>query len=196
MFNFHARLRERLPNLVVGILLAQGRRTVTSWLRAAGITNDFGQYYYWLKSLGKKVQWGVCSLLRVLIQKIDPGPRWVFAIDDSPTKRYGKRIDGAGYHHNPTKGPTNQKYLFGHIWVTIAWIVKTPGAKALALPLLSKLYIKAKDVAKLTAESGEWKFQTKLQLAGELLAWLAKWLTLSGKDLWVVFDGAYNKKTC
>ncbi len=75
----------------------------------------------------------------------------------------------------------------------MAWIVKTPWNKALALPLLSKLYIKAKDVANLATDSLEWTFRTKLELAGELLGWIAKWLTLSGKDLWVVFDGAYNK---
>ena len=32
----HARNRWRLPLLLVGILFANGRRTVTTWLRAAG----------------------------------------------------------------------------------------------------------------------------------------------------------------
>jgi hypothetical protein len=31
----------RLPLLLFGMLLAHGRRTVTSWFRPAGITNDF-----------------------------------------------------------------------------------------------------------------------------------------------------------
>ena len=42
----HARNRWRLPVLLVGILFAQGRRTVTSWLRAAGVSDDFRGYYY------------------------------------------------------------------------------------------------------------------------------------------------------
>ena len=37
----HARNRWRLPVLMTGMLLAGGRRTVTSWLRAAGVTDDY-----------------------------------------------------------------------------------------------------------------------------------------------------------
>ncbi len=37
----HARNRWRLPVLLVGILFAHGRRTVTTWLRAAGVSPDF-----------------------------------------------------------------------------------------------------------------------------------------------------------
>ena len=42
----HARNRWRLPVLLMGILFAQGRRTVTLWLRAAGVSDDFEDYYY------------------------------------------------------------------------------------------------------------------------------------------------------
>lgn len=37
----HARSRWRLPVLSVGVLFARGRRTVTTWLRAAGVSPDF-----------------------------------------------------------------------------------------------------------------------------------------------------------
>ena len=40
----HARNRWRLPVLLAGILFANGRRTVTSWLRAAGVSDDFDDY--------------------------------------------------------------------------------------------------------------------------------------------------------
>ena len=36
----HARSRWRLPVLLMGILFAGGRRTVTTWLRAAGVSDD------------------------------------------------------------------------------------------------------------------------------------------------------------
>ncbi len=42
----HARNRWRLPVLLLGILFASGRRTVTTRLRAAGISDDFQDYYY------------------------------------------------------------------------------------------------------------------------------------------------------
>ena len=35
----------RLPQLLCGVLFAKGRRTVTSWFRAAGITADFRRAY-------------------------------------------------------------------------------------------------------------------------------------------------------
>ena len=50
----HARNRWRLPVLLMGILFANGRRTVTSWLRAAGISDDFQDYYYFLEPVGRK----------------------------------------------------------------------------------------------------------------------------------------------
>ena len=52
----HARHRWRLPLLVVGLLFARGRRTVTSWLRAVGVSDDFADYYYFLASLGRKTE--------------------------------------------------------------------------------------------------------------------------------------------
>jgi hypothetical protein len=41
------------------------------------------------------------SVLRV----VNPGERFLFALDDTPTKRYGPHVEGAGIHHNPTPGP-------------------------------------------------------------------------------------------
>jgi hypothetical protein len=37
----HKRSAARLPLLPYGVLFAKGRRTVTSWFRAAGVTTDF-----------------------------------------------------------------------------------------------------------------------------------------------------------
>jgi len=50
----HARHRWRLAVLLLGILFARGRRTVTTWLRAAGVSDDFQDYYYFLAAVGRK----------------------------------------------------------------------------------------------------------------------------------------------
>ena len=50
----HARNRWRLPVLLLGILFANGRRTVTRWLRAVGVSDDFCDYYYFLASVGHR----------------------------------------------------------------------------------------------------------------------------------------------
>ena len=41
----HARNRWRLPVLLLGTLFAHGRRTVTTWLRAAAISTHYQDYY-------------------------------------------------------------------------------------------------------------------------------------------------------
>ena len=47
----------RLLPLLTGLLFASGRRTVSSWLRAGGLSKDYQDYYYFVWSLGHKVKW-------------------------------------------------------------------------------------------------------------------------------------------
>ena len=122
----HARNRWRLPVLLVGILFAQGRRTVTSWLRAAGVSDDFQDYYYFLAPLGRKTKSVATQLLALLLRTLPLPDRLLAVIDDSPTKRYGPKVEGADIHRNPTPGPADQKYLYGHIWVTLSLALRHP----------------------------------------------------------------------
>jgi hypothetical protein len=46
----------RLLRLLVGALFAKGRRTVTSWFRAAGISTDFRQAYNALGAAGRHAE--------------------------------------------------------------------------------------------------------------------------------------------
>src|ERR1700730_5648981 len=188
----HARNRWRLPVLLGGMLFARGRRTVTTGLRAAGISTDYADYYYFLASLGCKSEW-VASRLLVLLLRILPLPQRLLAvIDDSPTKRYGPKVEGADIHHNPTPGPADQTYLYGHIWVTLSLAVRHPLWGAMALPLRAFLYVRQKTIAKIPRHRG-WKFATKLALAARLVEWIAPIVKRAGKTLWIVFDGGYTK---
>src|SRR5215472_10912243 len=101
----HARLARRLLPLITGMLFANGRRAVARWLRAAGLGKEFRAYYYFLGSLGRKGKIIASLLLRHAVSALEPGERLLFAVDDSPTKRYGPQVKGAGIHHNPTPGP-------------------------------------------------------------------------------------------
>jgi hypothetical protein len=47
------RTADRLPLLLYGILFASGRRTVTSWLRAAEITVEFRRAYHVVHAIGR-----------------------------------------------------------------------------------------------------------------------------------------------
>src|SRR5262245_53139231 len=189
----HRRHAWRLLPLCVGLLFAQGRRTVTRWLRALGIGKGFQRYYYFLGSLGRKAEFNASLLLRRAVAVVPPGDRILLGLDDTPTKRYGPHVEGAGIHHNPTPGPADQKFLYGHIWVTLAWVVRHPLWGALGLPLRALLYVRHKDIGKL-APCYRVAFQTKLQQAATLVAWAADWLKYLGKALWVVADGAYARR--
>jgi hypothetical protein len=190
--HLHARLAWRLAPLLLGVLFARGRRTVASWLRAAGIRRGFPGYYYFLSSLGRQTEAMAGSLLRLALERLGVRERLLFALDDTPTPRYGRKVQGAGIHHNPTPGPTDHKFLYGHLWVTMAWVVRHPRWGIIGLPLLALLYVRQKDLATIPRRYG-WSFETKLELAVRLVQWLVGWARFVGKALWVVVDGGYAK---
>jgi hypothetical protein len=186
----------RLFLLFCGALFARGRRTVTSWFRAAGISTDFRHAYNALGAAGRHAEdlayRLLCIALKPLMRHV-PGDHLLFAIDDTPTARYGAKVQGAGVHHNPTPGPAGEKFVYGHIWVTLAWLARHPAWDTLALPLRALLYVRAKDIPKL-AKRYPWTFGTKLELAAELARWLCVWLGGVDKQVRLVVDGAYAKR--
>jgi hypothetical protein len=189
----HGRCRWRLPIVIVGMLFAGGRRTVTSWLRAAGVTRGFSDYYYFIAAVGRKAQTLAPRLFLLLWDQLPDQPRWLFAIDDTPTQRYGPKVQGAGIHHNPTPGPADAKFLYGHLWVTLAWVVRHASWGTIGLPLWAMMYIRQKDIPKLPKQL-KWTFQTKLQQAAQMIQWLGQLARAAGKAVWTVADGAYAKR--
>jgi hypothetical protein len=187
----HDRLAWRLEPIMLGVVMAKGRRTVTSWLRAAGLRKGWQDYYYFLAAVGQACECMAMLLLRLLVRHLLPEGPLVFGIDDTPTKRYGPKVEGAGMHHNPTPGPARHKLLYGHLWVTLVWIVQHPRWGAIGLPVLARLYVRQVDVQKLTQR---WPFLTKLVLAKQLVVWAAEVLHFLGRQLWFVTDGGYTKQ--
>src|SRR4051812_17320755 len=140
------RVSFQLVPLLTGLLFATGRRTVSSWLRAGGLSKSYQDYYYFVSSLGCKVNALAAVVLRIAVQVIVPSGRLLLALDDTPTKRYGPKVEGAGIHHNPTPGPAGSKFLYGHNWVTLGWVVRHPLWDAICLPLLARMYVRQKDI--------------------------------------------------
>ena len=190
----HARNRWRLPVLLTGILFASGRRTVTTWLRAAGVSDDFQDYYYFLTCVGRKSE-SIATQLAALVLRTLPLPeRLLLVIDDSPTKRYGPHVEGADVHHNPTPGPADQPFLYGHVWVTISLALRHPKWGSLALPLRAMLYVRRQTMASIPKSRRWYRFATKLQLAARLVEWIVPIVKKAGKTVWIVIDGGYTKR--
>lgn len=119
---------------------------MASWLRAAEVGRGFSGYYYFISAVGRKSKSVAARLLSLLLQKSPDEKRLLLALDDTPTKRYGPKVQGAGIHRNPTPGPAAAKYLYGHIWVTLSWVVRHPLWGTVGLPLLAALYVRRKDI--------------------------------------------------
>jgi hypothetical protein len=184
----------RLALLFLGAVLARGRRTITSWIRAAGLSVAFRSCYTAVAAAGKKAEAVAAYLVRAVVTPLLGGvERLTLAIDDTPTPRYGPHVQGAGVHHNPTRGPAGSPYVYGHVFVVLGLLVTHPAWGVIALPLLARLYVRKVDLPGIDPKHRP-AFRTKLELAVELLRWAQLWLGLLGKPLWVVADGAYAKR--
>jgi DDE superfamily endonuclease len=187
------RIAWRLVPLLVGALFGQGRRTVASWLRGGELGDDFRLYYYFLGSLGRNIKSVAWVLLRIAVRVIVPGDRLVFAIDDTATKRQGPLVEGAGIHHNPTPGAAENKFLYGHVWVVLSWVVRHPWWGTIGLPILAMMYVREKSLKSIPPHY-KVKFQTKLEQAVDLVVWLVRVLSDLEKTVWIVVDGGYVKR--
>jgi hypothetical protein len=181
------------------MLLSHGRRTVSSWLRAACVSDGWQDHYHFLQTLGRSAGRVASQLLLLAVKQIPRshiGGYVKLAIDDSPTKRYGPKVQLAGIHHNPTPGPSGSEFLYGHVWVTISWLVQHPLWGCIGLPLRALMYARQKDLQVLeNVGNAPWTFRTKLELAAELVEWCVilfqNWFE---KPVMVIADGAYAKR--
>lgn len=181
----------RLVRLFLGAILARGRRTVTSWIRAAGLSGEYRRCYTTVAAAGKRADAIAARLAHAVVKPLLAGvSRLVFALDDTPTERYGRHVQGAGVHHNPCPGPAGSPFVYGHVWVVLGLLAAHPAWGVIALPLLARLYVREKNLVGIAPTSRP-PFQTKLELAVELMRWARCWLGMMGKPLWVVTDGAY-----
>jgi len=189
----HQRGAWRLAILITGIIFAKGRRTVTSWFRYAGISRQYKAFYYFIGSIGKKTQIVATVLFKCMVNIVyKDKDRVLMGIDDTPTKRYGPHVEGAGIHHNPIVGPDGAKFVYGHIWVTLSALIRHKRWGTIGLPLLAKMYVRAKDIANVP-KYYHVPFKTKLQQAAELVQWAYNCCKRLQKELWIVTDGGYTK---
>jgi hypothetical protein len=187
------RSASRLVLLFLGAVLARGRRTVTSWIRAVGLSDQYRSCYTTVAAAGKKADEIAARLLIAVVKPLlSRSQRLTLALDDTPTQRYGPYVQGAGIHHNPTPGPAGSPHVYGHVFVVLGLLVKHKAWGVIALPLLARLYVRKTDLPKIDPKHRP-AFRTKLVMAVELLKWALPLLQSLAKPLWVVADGAYAK---
>lgn len=152
---------------------------------------EYRRCYTAVAAAGTRTDLIAAHLAREVVKPLVAGAeRLTFALDDTPTERAGRRVQGAGVHHNPTPGPAGGPFVYGHVWVVLGLLVAHPAWGLVALPLLARLYVREKNLPAIPQEHRP-AFRTKLELGVELMRWARCWLGMLGKPLWVVTDGAY-----
>lgn len=183
----------RLASLFVGAVLAGGRRTVTTWSRAVGLGGRFRSCYIAVAAAGKRAERIGARLLEVVVPLAAGSGRLTLALDDTPVRRYGPHVQAAGVHHDPTSGPAASPHVYGHVFVALALLVEHRSWGVIALPLLSRLYVRKADLPAIDPMHRP-EFRTKLVMAVELLRWAKPRIGLLRRPIRLVADGAYAKR--
>jgi hypothetical protein len=141
---FHPRTWAKVQVLLVGALLAPRKRTVTSAVRAMGLSDDtkFARYHHVLNRAAWSLRRVAQRMLLMLLQHFDDGKEpLVFGIDDTIERRWGARIKARGIYRDPVRSSRGHFVkASGLRWVCAMWLVPIPWAHRIwALPVLTAL---------------------------------------------------------
>ena len=141
---FSKRVWRHVQVLVAGAILAPGRRTVSSALRAMGLDQEkrFHRYHRVLNRASWSSREASRVLLGLLVETFVPeGDPLVVGIDETLERRYGKKIAARGIYRDPVRS-THENFVksSGLRWVCVMLLVEVPWASRVwALPFLSAL---------------------------------------------------------
>jgi DDE superfamily endonuclease len=141
---FSKRVWRHAQLLLVGAILAPGRRTVSSTLRAMGLDQEkqFHRYHRVLNRASWSSREVSRVLLRLLVKAFVPeGGPLVVGIDETLERRWGKKIAAKGVYRDPVRS-THENFVkaSGLRWVCVMLLVEIPwAARVWALPFLSAL---------------------------------------------------------
>jgi len=129
--------------LVVGAILATGKRTVSAILRVMGLSQErtYAQYHPVLsRAVWSSLEASVI-LLRRLWQTFDSGGPLVFGIDETIERRRGEKIATKGIYRDPVwSSKSHFVKASGLRWVSVMWLTAIPWAQRIwALPFLTAL---------------------------------------------------------
>jgi hypothetical protein len=57
-------------NIILGMILSCGRRTVSCWLRSGDVSEDWQDHYYFLQTLGRSAKRVATQLLHLAVRHI------------------------------------------------------------------------------------------------------------------------------
>ena len=129
---FSKRVWQNAQLLLIGAILAPGRRTVSSALRAMGLDQEkrFHRYHRVLSRASWSSREVSRVLLGLLVEAFVPeGGPLVVGIDETLERRYGKKISARGIYRDPVRS-THEYFVrsSGLRWVCMMLLVEVPWA--------------------------------------------------------------------
>ena len=128
---FSRRVWRYVPVLVVGALVAPGRRMVSSVLRAVGLAQirRFQNYHRVLSRAAWSSLQASRLLLGLLVATFAPEGPLVLGIDETMERRRGKKIAAAGIYRDPVRSSRSHFVkVNGLRWVCLMLLVPIPWA--------------------------------------------------------------------
>jgi DDE superfamily endonuclease len=129
--------------LLVGAILAPGRRTVTSILRTTGLASEprFVNYHRVLNRAAWSGRAAARVLLGLLLDAFAPRGPVLLGLDDTIERRRGKRIRAKGIYRDPVRSSKGHFVkASGLRWLGLMLLVPIPWAgRVWALPFLTAL---------------------------------------------------------
>jgi DDE superfamily endonuclease len=186
---FSERVFRHVQVLLAGTILAPGKRTVSSALRAMGLGQQkcFHRYHRVLSHASWSSVKASRILLRSLVEVFVPeGDPLVVGIDETLERRYGKKIAAKGIYRDPVRS-THETFVksSGLRWVCVMLLVEVPWASRVwALPFLSALAPSERYAAK----RGR-RHKKITEWAWQLLLLLRRWYPQ--REIVAVADRAY-----
>jgi hypothetical protein len=186
---FTAPVWQHVQVLVVGAVLAPGKRTVTQALRVMGLAEQpgFGLYHAVLNRARWDARAVARQLLLHLLARLAPDGEVIIAIDDTIERRWGGRIKARGIYRDPVRSS------YGHFvktsglrWLACAAVVTVPFAnRRWALPFLTVLAPSAR-----WSEQQNRRHKTLTDWARQAILQCKRWLP--DRRLVVVADSSFS----
>jgi len=172
---FSERVWQHAQVLLMGAILAPGRRTVGSALRAMGLDQEkrFHRYHRVLSRASCSSREASRLLLRSLAETFVPDGPLVVGIDETLERRRGAKISAKGIYRDPVRSSHNHFVkASGLRWVCVTLLAPIPWAsRAWALAFLSALAYYSERYAE-----GQGKRHKKLtDWAWQLLLLVRRW---------------------
>ena len=186
---FSKRVFEHVQVLLMGAILAPGKRTVSSALKAMGLDQQrrFHRYHRVLS----RAKWSTMEvsgvLLELLVEAFVPEEEpLVVGIDETLERRQGKKIAAKGIYRDPVRSSHGHFVKASALrWVCLTLLAPVPWASRVwALPFLSAL-AHSERYAK---EQGK-RHKPLTELAWQLLLVVRRWYPK--RQIVAVADGGY-----